>query len=142
MAGAGQASWRRGCRFLPGPIPRMITALDSSVLLDVVTNSPANVEASERCLRQARSEGALIISECVLAEIRPAFNGEEFDEFMSDWQLEFVPSSRNSAVLAGDHFARHLSRGGRTGRVLPDFLIGAHAMLHADRLLARDRGYL
>jgi predicted nucleic acid-binding protein len=120
----------------------MITALDSSVLLDVITDSSEHAESSEDCLRQARAEGALVISECVVAEIRPAFNGPEFEEFLSDWQLEFVPSSRESAVLAGEHFARHLRRGGRGGRVLPDFLIGAHALVHADRLLARDRGYL
>ena len=120
----------------------MITSLDSSVLLDVITNSPAHAEAAERCLRQAGAEGALIVCECVLAEIRPAFDREEFEEFLTDWQLEFVPSSRESAILAGGHFARHLRRGGRAGRVLPDFLIGAHALLHADRLLARDRGFL
>ena len=120
----------------------MITALDSSVLLDVVTNAPAYAESSGHGLRQARADGALIVCECVLVEIRPAFDRDDFYEFLSDWQLEFVSSSRESAALAGEHFARYLRRGGRAGRVLPDFLIGAHALLHADRLLARDRGYL
>jgi predicted nucleic acid-binding protein len=121
----------------------MRTALDSSVLLDVVTDSPEHAESSERELRRARAEGALIVCECVVAEIRPAFkNGKDFVEFLTDWHLEFVASSRESAAIAGEHFARYITRGGRAGRVLPDFLIGAHALLHADRLLARDRGYL
>jgi predicted nucleic acid-binding protein len=63
-------------------------------------------------------------------------------DFLSDWQVDFVPSSPESAILAGANFARHLSRGGKKGRIVADFLIGAHAQLHADRLIARDRGYL
>jgi predicted nucleic acid-binding protein len=43
--------------------------------------------------------------------------------------------------LAGRYFAAYLHRGGKRIRVVPDFLIGAHAQTHADRLLARDRGY-
>jgi predicted nucleic acid-binding protein len=45
-------------------------------------------------------------------------------------------------MLAGRNFTRYLARGGRAGRIVADFLICAHATLHADRLLARDRGYL
>ena len=121
----------------------MISALDSSVILDVLTADPRFGDASEAWLRRAMGEGKLIIGECVLAEITPAFKDEKMlAEFIADWQIEFVPSSRTSAILAGRNFARHLARGGRTGRVVADFLIGAHAMMHADRLLARDRGYL
>lgn len=121
----------------------MLTAIDSSVLLDVVTDSPSYADASERALRRAAAEGGLIVCECVLAEIRPAFaNGKEAEEFLADWQLTFVPSSRQSALLAGEIFAVYLKRRGEQGRIIADFLIGAHAKFHADRLLARDRGYL
>jgi predicted nucleic acid-binding protein len=61
---------------------------------------------------------------------------------MADWQLDFIPSSRESATKAGEHFSDYLRRGGKGGRIVPDFLIGAHALVHADRLVARDRGYL
>ena len=61
---------------------------------------------------------------------------------LHDLGIELVPGSEAAAALAGQHFARYLERGGTGGRVLPDFLIGAHAQIHAGRLLARDRGYL
>ena len=121
----------------------MISALDSSVILDVLVAGSPHADSSEALLRRALTEGKLVIGECVLAEIAPAFKDEAtLAEFLADWQVEFVPSSRASAILAGRNFARYLSRGGRTGRIVADFLIGAHAVFHADRLLARDRGYL
>jgi len=120
----------------------MVTAVDSSVLLDVVTDDPDWADESEAALRQAARNGRLIISECVLAEITPAIGADRVAEFLDDWGVGFVPSSRESSTLAGKTFARYLARGGKGGRIVPDFLIGAHAQLHADRLLARDRGYL
>jgi len=120
----------------------MVTAVDTSVLLDVVTDDAQWANPSEAALRQASSEGSLVICECVLAEITPALGAETVAEFLDDWNIRFIPSSRASALLAGKLFATHLTRGGKGGRVVPDFLIGAHAQLHAERLLARDRGYL
>ena len=120
----------------------MISALDSSVILDVLAGDARHADASERLLRRASLEGQLVVCECVLAEIRPAFGGDgEMESFLADWQVQFVPSSEACAKLAGRHFAAYLQRGGKGGRVVPDFLIGAHAQTHADRLLARDRGY-
>ncbi|MBN1675096.1 MAG: type II toxin-antitoxin system VapC family toxin [Kiritimatiellae bacterium] len=121
----------------------MITAIDSSVILDVLTEDPKYADASEACLRQASAEGKLILCECVLAEICPAVHSESVvSELLQDWQLEFVPSTRESAIMAGRHFGLYIRRGGTAKRIVADFLIGAHASVLADRLLARDRGYL
>jgi len=120
----------------------MVTAVDSSVLVDVVENDPTWGDISEAALRRASQEGSLIICECVLAETIPAVGADAIDEFLHDWNLRFVPASIASAKLAGRFFSAHVARGGKGGRVLPDFLAGAHAQIHADRLLARDRGYL
>lgn len=117
--------------------------MDTSVVLDVLTDDSRFGSTSEAALRKAIGEGKLIICECVVAELYPALGSRTLmAEFMSDWQLEFSPIEIECAVLAGDYFSTYLNRGGEARRVLPDFLIGAHAMVTADRLLARDRGYL
>jgi predicted nucleic acid-binding protein len=118
----------------------MTTAVDSSVLLDVLLADPQHGKSSEAALQQA-TRGALVISEVVIAEITPVFADASIQEFLSDWQIRFVPSSIESATLAGEMFRSYLERGGKRGRVVPDFLIAAHAQIHADVLLARDRGY-
>ncbi|MEI6168360.1 MAG: type II toxin-antitoxin system VapC family toxin [bacterium] len=99
-------------------------------------------DTSSTALYKAMGEGRLILCECVLAELRPALSEADLRSFLKEWRLEFIPSTLESALLAGKHFEYYLKRGGREGRVMPDFLIGAHAQIHADRLLARDRGYL
>jgi hypothetical protein len=43
--------------------------------------------------------------------------------------------------LAGLNWKKYRNSGGQRNRVLADFLIGANAQIHADRLLTRDRGF-
>lgn len=119
----------------------MKTALDSSVILDVLANDPSWAEASEAAIKKAYSGGQLLIGECVLAEITPALSEDDLESFLSDWNIRFMPSTQESAKLAGKMYSEYLRRSRHGKRVLPDFLIGAHALCEADCLLARDRGY-
>jgi predicted nucleic acid-binding protein len=119
----------------------MVTAVDSSVLLDVLVNDPQHAAASMKALRRAAVEGSLILCDIVLAEVAPTLTSADMPQFLSDWNLTFVASSQPSAILAGEMFRSYLQRGGKRGRVVPDFLVAAHAQIHAERLLARDRGY-
>lgn len=120
----------------------MVTALDTSVILDVVCNQAPWADAAERAVRAAMAAGTLIVCECVVAELQPALGAKRTQALMEDWGIRFVPSSEKSAILAGTIFARYKARGGTARTIVADFLIGAHAQVYADRLLARDRGYL
>lgn len=120
----------------------MTTAVDTSVLLDILTDDPRYAADSESALSEARSSGRLIVCESVVAELRPALGSDQqLAAFFHDVGIEFVPSSLESATLAGSIYSSYIKNRGSSRRVLPDFLIAAHARVHADRLLARDRGY-
>lgn len=120
----------------------MITAVDTSVLLDVLSGDAHHGPRSAAALRQASAEGALIASAVVWAEAAGAYDDARVVfERLDRLGLGLVTDDREVAIAAGRVYRAYRRSGGTRRRILPDFLIGAHAQTHADRLLTRDRGF-
>lgn len=59
---------------------------------------------------------------------------------MSRLGVGFSAIEMAAALAAGEAWKMYRSQGGQRDRMVADFLIGAHALAQADRLLTRDRG--
>jgi predicted nucleic acid-binding protein len=121
------------------------TALDTNVLSALWSRGPL-ATAIARQLGQAKQAGALLVSGVVYAELlaypgaTEAFvsNFLEQTAITVDFQLEKVAWTE-----AGRRFARYANRRRKaqhpeTKRLLADFLVGAHALTRADRLMTLD----
>ena len=120
----------------------MITAVDTSVLIDVFGADPRFGPPSANALRRCLNEGAVVACGVVWGETRAAFSSDEdFLRALRTLGVGFSAQTEQAATLAGTAWKKYRAGGGKRDRVIADFLIGAHAASQCDRLLTRDRGY-
>jgi predicted nucleic acid-binding protein len=115
------------------------TLVDSNVILDVATNDPNWESWSSAALEKAANESILVINPIIYAEVSVGFSRIEDleDALPSDIFLrDKLPYE--AAFLAGKCFLDYRRRTGTKTSPLPDFYIGAHAVVAEFRLLTRD----
>lgn len=118
-----------------------VTLVDSNVLLDLVTDDPRWVDWSLRQLDAASLRGDLVINAVVYAEVSVRFATiEAVEAVLQDASLSMAAIPRPALFLAAKVFQRYRAAGGKRAGVLPDFFIGAHAVVDGLTLLTRDTG--
>ena len=120
----------------------MITAVDTNVLLDIFIPDNRYGPQSRERLATAYSAGAIIICDIVYAELVPNFGDRTaLDGALREINATLSPLDSSIAWEAGLRWMRYRQAGGPRARILPDFLIGAHALATTDTFLTRDRGF-
>ena len=116
-------------------------AIDSSVLIEILIGAP-QAEAAEAALRQALALGPVLVCDVVVAEVSSSLrDGDQAMQVLEDMGIRFSEVERKSAIRAGEMQRRYRSRGGTRLRTVPDFIVGAHALLQCSALITRDAGF-
>lgn len=119
----------------------MKTAVDSSVLFDIVKGAPG-AGAAQKALEAALSQGGAYVCAVVVAELGRYFATEQdLRDFLADCQIDHDPINMDTACEAARIMRGYVRNKGPRERVAPDFLIGAHAIRQADALLTCDAGF-
>jgi predicted nucleic acid-binding protein len=119
------------------------TALDTNIISALLKVELSGGLVGEQ-LDQCASEGELIIFGAVYAELCAFFDRSPLDEFLDEMEIRVEEHlTRAQWRSAGEAFGvyqvkRRRSTGDTAKRFLVDFMIGTHAVHHADRLLTLD----
>jgi len=83
-----------------------------------------------------------VICDIVVAEVTAALrDGAEALGALEELGIRYAAVESKSAVRAGEMQRRYRQRGGKRQRTVPDFLVGAHALLQCNALITRDGGF-
>jgi predicted nucleic acid-binding protein len=117
----------------------MSTLVDSNVLIDVLSEDARWFEWSSQALARAVERSALCINPIIYAEVAVGYAAAAaVDAALSEERFERLALPFAAGFLAGRAFVDYRRRGGVRQAPLPDFYIGAHALVEGHTLLTRD----
>jgi predicted nucleic acid-binding protein len=115
--------------------------VDTNILLDVVTDDPAWADWSQQQLDVAALRDRLAVNPVVYAEFSSQFRRiEDVNAMLASVEIAVADMPRPALFLAGHVFKTYRSRGGPRTSILPDFFIGAQAIVLDAPLITRDAG--
>ena len=120
-------------------------AVDTSILIDLLGEDP-RADAAEACLRLALGEGSVVVCEVVVSEVTAGLGrGADVMDTLEDMGVLFSAVDQRAAIRAGE-MQRKYNQRARTEtptprRTIPDFIVGAHALLQCKALITRDAGF-
>jgi predicted nucleic acid-binding protein len=121
-----------------------VIAVDTSILVDYIGDGPSADEA-ERLLRSALSNGPVVACDVVVSEVVAGLGHSDIVlETLEAIGIGFSPMEVRSALRAGEmqrRYRQRLPASAGAKRTVPDFLIGAHALLQCQGLITRDAGF-
>jgi len=120
----------------------MILAVDSSVMLSILKEESSQSVWLEYLL-DLGAESDLVVCDVVYAELASFYKQpKELNATLDALGLRFDAIQPSAAFAAGHIYLSYRKAGGPRTSLVPDFLVGAHAMHQCQGLLTTDRGYL
>jgi predicted nucleic acid-binding protein len=112
--------------------------VDTNVLIDILVEDAQWIEWSRSTLQRCFGEG-VGINQLILAEVATQFKSfEQVNDALPADLLIRLNLPWEASFVAGLRFADYRKRGGSRDIPLPDFYIGAHALVSNFTLLTRD----
>ena len=113
--------------------------IDANVLIDIITEDAVWYDWSAGAMRSAARSSAVYINPLIYAEVSTQFSSiARLDRVLPNSILRRAQLPYSAGFLAAKAFVAYRRRGGTLRSPMPDFYIGAHAVVQNLTLVTRD----
>jgi len=118
-----------------------VILIDSCVITDLADPDSDWYEWSASALEDLEDHNVFVINPIIYTECSMGYETiEEIENLVNTLEFDCREIPREALFLAGKAFIQYRRRKGSKGNVLPDFFIGAHAVVENYKLITRDKG--